>query len=98
VSAGLFTVSKDTKQLYLHWLDILFDKQLTFKWYISVTVAKVLTVTNTLRSLGNTAGRVALYLLRQAAVACIICKAYFGAEPDTVQGQARTQHYLPRTR
>ena len=31
VSAGLFTVSEDTKRLYLRWLSILFDKQLTFK-------------------------------------------------------------------
>jgi hypothetical protein len=80
VSAGLFTVSEDTKRLYLRWLGILFDKQLSFKWHVSVTAAKALVIANALRSLGNTACRVAPYLLRQAAVAYAIRKAYFGAE------------------
>jgi hypothetical protein len=47
---------------------------------MSVTAAKALVVANALRSLGNTVRRVAPYLLRQAAVACAIRKAYFGAE------------------
>jgi len=47
---------------------------------MSVIAASALVVANALRLLGNTACRVAPYLLRQAAVAYAIRKAYFGAE------------------
>ncbi|EED20793.1 hypothetical protein TSTA_039870 [Talaromyces stipitatus ATCC 10500] len=79
VKAGSITVSENTKRLYLRWLGILYDKKLTFKWHVSETVSKALTVANALRSLGNTARGVKPYLLQQAVLACVLHKAYYGA-------------------
>lgn len=80
VSAGAITVSENTKRPYLRWLGVLFDKRLTFKWHVSQSAAKALVVANALRSLGNTVRGVAPYLLRQAAIACVLRRAYYGAE------------------
>ncbi|EED11975.1 conserved hypothetical protein [Talaromyces stipitatus ATCC 10500] len=72
VKARSITISENTKRLYLRWLGILFDKKLTFKWHVRETASKALTVANTLRSLGNT--------VRGAVSACVLYKAYYGAE------------------
>ncbi|EED20549.1 conserved hypothetical protein [Talaromyces stipitatus ATCC 10500] len=80
VKAGSITISENTKRLYLRWLGILFDKKLTFKWHVRETASKALTVANALRSLGNTVRGVKPDLLQQAVSACVLHKAYYGAE------------------
>ncbi|EED15698.1 reverse transcriptase, putative [Talaromyces stipitatus ATCC 10500] len=53
---------------------------LTFKWYVRETASKALTVANALRFLGNTVRGVKPDLLQQAVSACVLHKAYYGAE------------------
>src|SRR6201990_1382695 len=80
ISAGPIIVSEGVERPYLRWLGVLFDKRLTFKWHATEMAAKALVVAQALRSLGNTARGVAPYLLRQAVTACVLRKAYYGAE------------------
>jgi ribonuclease HI len=80
VSAGPITASENTERPYLRWLGVLFDKRLTFKWHVSESAAKALTVAQAIRSLNNTVRGVSPYLLRQVIIACVLRKAYFGAE------------------
>ncbi|EDO02463.1 hypothetical protein SS1G_04939 [Sclerotinia sclerotiorum 1980 UF-70] len=65
---------------YLRWLGILFDKKLSFKWHVRELTAKALIMAKALKSLGNTTRGVPANLLRQAAEACVLKKAYYGAE------------------
>jgi len=80
VSAGPITVSESTKRPYLRWLGVLFDKKLTFKWHAKEAATKALKVAQALRSLGNTVRGVQPLLLRQAVIACVLRKAYYGSE------------------
>jgi ribonuclease HI len=80
ISAGPITVSENTTRPYLRWLGVLFDKKLTFKYHVKEMSSKALTVANALRSLGNTLRGVNPHLMRQAIVACVLRKVYFGAE------------------
>jgi ribonuclease HI len=80
VTAGPITVYESTDRPYLRWLGILFDKKLTFKWHAKEMAAKALTVASALRSLGNTVRGVQPRLLRQVVSACVLRKAYYGAE------------------
>ena len=80
VSAGPVTVSENTTRPYLRWLGVLFDKKLTFTWHLKEMTSKALVVANALRSLGNTVRGINPYLMRQAVSACVLRKAYFGAE------------------
>jgi hypothetical protein len=80
VTAGPITVYESTDRPYLRWLGILFDKKLTFKWHAKEMAAKAITVANALRSLGNTVRGVQPRLLRQVVSACVLRKAYYGAE------------------
>ncbi|EED14280.1 ankyrin repeat and socs box protein, putative [Talaromyces stipitatus ATCC 10500] len=80
VKDGSIIISENTKRLYLRWLGILFDKKLTFKWHVGEAASKALTVANALRSLGNTVRGVKPHLLQQAVSACVLHKAYYGAE------------------
>ena len=80
VAAGPIQVSEGSVRPYLRWLGILFDKKLTFKWHAKEMASKALVVTNALRSLGNTVRGVPPHLLKQAVEACVLRKAYYGAE------------------
>jgi ribonuclease HI len=80
VTAGPITVSENTKRPYLRWLGVLFDKKLSFKYHVGETTSKALIVANALRGLGNTMRGIKPYLMRQAVTACVLRKAYFGAE------------------
>jgi hypothetical protein len=80
VSAGSATVSEATNRPYLRWPRILFDKKLSFKWHVQETTSKAVTIAGALRSLGNTVHGMKPYLLQQAISACVLLKAYFGAE------------------
>jgi hypothetical protein len=80
VSAGPISVTEGTERPYLRWLGVLFDKKLTFKWHAAEAAAKALAVAHALRSLGNTARGVPPHLLRQAVTACVLQRAYYGAE------------------
>jgi ribonuclease HI/endonuclease/exonuclease/phosphatase family metal-dependent hydrolase len=80
VSAGSFSVSEESIRPYLRWLGVLFDKKLTFKFHAKEMASKALTVANALRSLGNTVRGVPPILLQQAVSACVLPKAYYGAE------------------
>jgi hypothetical protein len=73
-------VCESTERPYLRWLGILFDKKLTFKWHVKEMAAKASTVANALRSLGNTVRGVQPRLLQQVVSACVLRKAYYGAE------------------
>ncbi|EED12709.1 reverse transcriptase, putative [Talaromyces stipitatus ATCC 10500] len=85
-------------------LGILYDKKLTFKWHVGKIASKALTVANALRSLGNTARGVKPYLLQQAVLACVLHKAYYGAEtwwpgrtrPGPTQTSNRVGEYLKK--
>jgi ribonuclease HI len=80
VVAGPVTVSENTKRPYLRWLGVLFDKRLSFKYHVGEATSKALKVANALRGLGNTVRGIKPYLMRQAVTACVLPKAYFGAE------------------
>ncbi|KAJ6033763.1 reverse transcriptase [Penicillium canescens] len=80
VVAGSVTVSENTNRPYLRWLGVLFDKKLSFKYHVGETTSKALIVANALRGLGNTVWGIKPYLMRQAVTACVLRKAYFGAE------------------
>ena len=80
VAAGPIMVCESTERPYLRWLGILFDKKLTFKWHVKEMAAKASTVANALRSLGNTVRGVQPRLLQQVVSACVLRKAYYGAE------------------
>ena len=104
VTAGSLTISEHTKRPYLRWLGVLFDKNLSFKWHASETASKALTVANALRSLGNTVRGVKPHLLQQAVTACVLHKAYYGAEtwwpgrmrPGTPQTSNRVEGHLKK--
>lgn len=89
VSAGPLAVHEGTDRPYIRWLGILFDKKLTFKWHVREMASKAATVANALRSLGNTVRGIPPYLLHQATTACVLRKAYYGAE-TWWPGRART--------
>ncbi|OKP10384.1 hypothetical protein PENSUB_4173 [Penicillium subrubescens] len=80
VIAGPITISENTERPYLRWLGVLFDKKLSFKYYVGETTSKALIVANALRGLGNTVRGIKSYLMRQVVIACVLRKAYFGAE------------------
>ncbi|APA15803.1 hypothetical protein SS1G_09342 [Sclerotinia sclerotiorum 1980 UF-70] len=67
---------------YLRWLGILFDKKLTFKWHTREIAARSIVVAKALKSLGNSmrGAPPPPNLLRQAAEACVLKRAYYGAE------------------
>jgi hypothetical protein len=80
VSAGQVIVFENITRPYLRWLGVLFDKKLSFKYHVKNLASKALTTANALRSLGNTVQGVNPYLMRQAVIACVLRKVYFGAE------------------
>jgi hypothetical protein len=80
VAASSISVTEGTARPYLRWLGILFDKKLTFKWHAKQMAAKAMIVANALRSLGNTVRGVPPRLLQQVVSACVLRKAYYGAE------------------
>jgi ribonuclease HI len=80
VVAGPVTVSENTSRPYLRWLGVLFDKKLSFKYHVGEITSKALIVANALRGLSNTVRGIKPYLMRQAVIACVLRKAYFGAE------------------
>lgn len=77
---GPIIVSKNTERPYLRWPGVLFDKKLSFKYYVGETASKALIVINALRGFGNTIRGIKPYLMRQAVAACVLRKVYFGAE------------------
>jgi hypothetical protein len=80
VSTGSVTVSEETDYPYLQWLEILFNKKLRFNWHVQKTISKALIIASALYSLGNTVYGIKPHLLQQAISACVLRKAYFGAE------------------
>ncbi len=80
VSAGDFTVAENPNRPYLKWLGVLFDRKLSFKWHVQEAASKSLTVSNALRSLGNTVRGVPPLPLQRATKACVLSRAYFAAE------------------
>jgi hypothetical protein len=80
ITAGPITVSEHRDRPYLRWLGVLFDKKLTFQWHVKELAAKALTVAAALSSLGNTVRGVQPFLLYQVVTACVLCRAYYGAE------------------
>jgi ribonuclease HI/exonuclease III len=80
ILAGPVTVCEGTTRPYLRWLGVLFDKKLTFKWHVKEMASKAFIVASALRSLGNTVRGVQPHLLQQVASACVLRKAYYGAE------------------
>jgi hypothetical protein len=93
VSAGQVIVSESTTRPYLRWLGVLFDKKLSFKYHVKELASKALTIANALRSLGNTVRGVSPHLMRQAIIACVLRKVYFGAE-TWWPGRARPGSYI----
>ena len=94
MSAGLITVSENTARPYLRWLGVLFDKKLTFKYHVRDMTSKAHKVATALRGLGNTVQGIKPYLMRQAVIACVLRKAYFGAEtwwPGSSQPNCQTR-------
>lgn len=65
---------------YIRWLGILFDKKLSFKWHTKELATKAIVIARALKSLGNSIRGAPPRLLRQAAEACVLKRAYFGAE------------------
>jgi hypothetical protein len=63
VLAGQVTISENITRPYLRWLGILFDKKLSFKLHVRQITLKAITITNTLRSLGNIVRGVNLSLI-----------------------------------
>jgi hypothetical protein len=63
VLAEQVIIFKNIIHLYLQWLGVLFDKKLSFKYYVKNLALKVLTTTNALHSLGNTVQGVNPYLI-----------------------------------
>jgi ribonuclease HI len=80
VSAGSITVSEGIERPYLRWLGILFDKKLRFNWHVQEMTSRAATIASALRCLGNTVHGMKPHLLQQAISACVLRKAYFGAE------------------
>lgn len=80
VNTNRFTISESTQKPYLKWLGVHFDKKLTFKYHVQILTAKALKVANALRCLGNTLRGVSPKLSRQAAIACVLPIAHFGAQ------------------
>lgn len=80
VTSGPITVTESQRLPYTRWLGVLFDKKLSFKWHARATTEKALKVGHALSSLGNTVRGAPLHLVRQAALACVLPIAYYGAE------------------
>lgn len=78
ISTSSSTISENPKAL--RWLGVLFDRKLTFKDHVKTQASKAMKVSKALSSLGNTCRGVPPYLLRKAAVACVLPIAYYGAE------------------
>jgi hypothetical protein len=53
IIAGPVTVSENITHPYLCWLGVLFNKKLSFKYYVREITLKALTVVNALHGLGN---------------------------------------------
>ncbi|KAI0996450.1 hypothetical protein K3495_g11732 [Podosphaera aphanis] len=75
-----FTISETAQEPYLKWLGINFDKKLTFKRHVQIQASKALKVAHALRCSGNKIKGVSPRLSRQAAIACVLPIAHFGAE------------------
>ena len=98
VSTGSVTVTEAVDRPYLRWLGILFDKKLSFHWHVQEMTSKALTIASALRSLGNTVHGMRPHLLQQAISACVLRKAYFGAEtwwPGRTRPRSRPQADTP---
>jgi ribonuclease HI len=78
VSASTHTIQESADPL--RWLGVYFDRKLTFKPHARILAAKALTVSNALRSLGNTTRGVSSLCLQRAVKACVLKKGYFAAE------------------
>ncbi|CCU75114.1 endonuclease/reverse transcriptase [Blumeria hordei DH14] len=64
----------------LHWLGVLFDKNLSFKWHTQTLASEALKVSHALLSLGNTTRGAPPHLLRHAVDACVLPIAYYASE------------------
>ncbi|KAI0991708.1 hypothetical protein K3495_g16479, partial [Podosphaera aphanis] len=80
VLTNSFTITEDPQIPYLKWLGVHFDRKLSFKFHARIQAAKALKVANALRCLGNTVRGASPRLSRQAAFACVLPIAHFGAE------------------
>ncbi|KAI0995332.1 hypothetical protein K3495_g12850, partial [Podosphaera aphanis] len=80
VETTSFAISENSQKPYLRWLGINFDKKLTFKHHAQIQASKAIKVAHALRCLGNTVRGVSPCLSRQAALACVLPIAHFGAE------------------
>ncbi|KAI1005071.1 hypothetical protein K3495_g3142 [Podosphaera aphanis] len=80
VLTNSFTITEDPRIPYLKWLGVHFDRKLSFKFHAQIQAAKALKVANALRCLGNTVRGASPRLSRQAAFACVLPIAHFGAE------------------
>lgn len=80
IIAGPVTVSENITYPYLRQLGVLFNKKLSFKYYVREITLKALTVINALCSLRNIVQGIKPYLMRQAVIACMLWKAYFSIE------------------
>ncbi len=78
VTAGTYIVQESASPL--RWLGVYFDRTLSFKPHVRILAAKVLTVSNALRSLGKTTRGVPPNFLQRAVKACVLKKGYFAAE------------------
>ncbi|KAI0999062.1 hypothetical protein K3495_g9133 [Podosphaera aphanis] len=80
VLTNSFTITEDPQIPYLKWLGVHFDRKLSFKFHAQIQAAKALKAVNALRCLGNTVRGASPHLSRQAALACVLPIAHFGAE------------------
>ncbi|KAI0997973.1 hypothetical protein K3495_g10217 [Podosphaera aphanis] len=75
-----FTIIESVQKPYLKWLGINFDIKLMFKRHVQIQASKAFSVAHALCCLGNTIRGAPPHLSRQAAFACILPIAHFGAE------------------
>lgn len=75
-----FTRKHKDKKPYLKWLDIQFDRRLSFKYHFQIQTTRARVVAHPVHCLGNISRGITPYLSKRAIVACVLPIAYFGAE------------------
>ncbi|KAK2752250.1 reverse transcriptase [Colletotrichum kahawae] len=78
IQARELTIKASTKPV--RWLGVWFDKKLTFRHHVDTKVATAKKVAHFLRHLSNTKGGLPAAAALQAAIACVLLTALYGAE------------------
>lgn len=75
-----FSILLNIQKPYLKWLDIQFDRRLSFKYHFQIQTTRARVVAHPVHCLGNISRGITPYLSKRAIVACVLPIAYFGAE------------------